>query len=37
MSPEMSGANWFWLIAPPVVFVVISFLHYFIFGKERGE
>ncbi len=37
MSSLMSGASWFWLIAPPVVFLVISFLFYFVFGKERGE
>jgi len=37
VSPTLSGATWFWLIAPPIVFVIITLAYYFGYGKERGE
>ena len=37
MNPCLSGASWVGLLAPPIVFLVITFLYYFGYGKEREE
>lgn len=37
MNPSLSGASWFWLVAPPIVFLVVTFVYYFVTGKEGGE